>query len=370
MRVGKTLAGWDKRTVWNRFDGTNPRLIPSDAGIGLEKDLTLYENAMVIPASSIAQQTPAKMAFLQIPDLIALGETWKFVELPHTIDPEKPIVASVSGIRSLLFDKANNVEPHDEIVDAALKALADYDIKNASLVQEERQRKNRAVPRGTSAPIARVVKLRTRTTSSITTNKLSIAWWPPCARYLFDGVEAARRDRCRRGQARLVHGIQPDRCRIRHENDEPGANVLGNQKKWMANLEKFLVDFPDSDEVPTVLYHLANANEYNAEEETARKQYGKLVESYAAVPSLARRPPVRCCNSSTSRASPWPSRAWAYETTRSIQPMSGKAVLVVFWASWASPVKQELPELIKIYEKYHGRGLEIVGVNLDNSTRA
>jgi thiol-disulfide isomerase/thioredoxin len=44
----------------------------------------------------------------------------------------------------------------------------------------------------------------------------------------------------------------------------------------------------------------------------------------------------------------------------------GKTVLVLFWASWATPVKAELPGLIKAYEKYHGRGLEVIGVNLDN----
>ena len=34
----------------------------------------------------------------------------------------------------------------------------------------------------------------------------------------------------------------------------------------------------------------------------------------------------------------------------------GKPVLVVFWASWATPVKQDLPELVKLYDKHHGTG--------------
>ena len=50
----------------------------------------------------------------------------------------------------------------------------------------------------------------------------------------------------------------------------------------MADLDDFLQKFPDSDEVPTVLLHLANANEFNAEDKKAREQYGKLVRSYAA----------------------------------------------------------------------------------------
>ena len=133
-------------------------MIPADPASGLAKDLTLYENAMVIPGTTAAQQNPAKLAFLQVPDMIQLGATWKFIELPHAIDPEKPIVATVSGIRSMLFDKDNDVQPRDEAVDAALKALADYDIKNAPLLQTGEKEKIAQVPRRPRAALAAVVK--------------------------------------------------------------------------------------------------------------------------------------------------------------------------------------------------------------------
>ena len=34
----------------------------------------------------------------------------------------------------MIYDRANNVQPRDEAVDTALKALADYDVKNANLM--------------------------------------------------------------------------------------------------------------------------------------------------------------------------------------------------------------------------------------------
>ncbi len=53
------------------------------------------------------------------------------------------------------------------------------------------------------------------------------------------------------------------------------------------------------------------------------------------------------------------------ETIDSAQ-LTGKTLLYVFWATWAGPFKAEMPELVKVYQKYHEKGLEIVGINLDN----
>lgn len=42
-----------------------------------------------------------------------------------------------------------------------------------------------------------------------------------------------------------------------------------------------------------------------------------------------------------------------------------KLVLVDFWASWCPPCRAAMPELIKLYNEYHKKGFEIVGVSLD-----
>src|SRR5262249_13369511 len=45
----------------------------------------------------------------------------------------------------------------------------------------------------------------------------------------------------------------------------------------------------------------------------------------------------------------------------------GKAVLVIFWASWGGQsVRRELPDLVKLQEKFKSKGLDVVGVSLDN----
>lgn len=50
--------------------------------------------------------------------------------------------------------------------------------------------------------------------------------------------------------------------------------------------------------------------------------------------------------------------------------IKGKYTIVDFWASWCEPCMAQFPVLKKAYAKYHSRGLQILGINGDKSSKA
>ncbi len=51
--------------------------------------------------------------------------------------------------------------------------------------------------------------------------------------------------------------------------------------------------------------------------------------------------------------------------TISLNDAKGKITIIDFWAAWCKPCRAENPNVVRIYNKYHEKGLNIIGVSLD-----
>jgi cytochrome c biogenesis protein CcmG, thiol:disulfide interchange protein DsbE len=45
----------------------------------------------------------------------------------------------------------------------------------------------------------------------------------------------------------------------------------------------------------------------------------------------------------------------------------GKIVLLDFWATWCDPCREEIPHFVDLQQQYGDRGLQIIGVSMDDS---
>ena len=167
-------------------------------------------------------------------------------------------------------------------MDAALKALADYDGKNAQLLQAGEPREKARYYVGRIPCLRAVVKASKSDEDKLIYNKQVVDSLVAALRtgQYPQGRESLEKVVAAGGKLGSYAAYSLIGADFAMKNDAADANVLANQKAWMADLQNFLTKFPDADEAPDVLLQLASANEFNGEEEEAHKQYAKVVEAY------------------------------------------------------------------------------------------
>ncbi len=82
----------------------------------------------------------------------------------------------------------------------------------------------------------------------------------------------------------------------------------------------------------------------------------------------------------TTFALSWPASLWAQSSSElfaaslidlqaqatAMNRWQGSPLIVNFWARWCGPCRAEIPELIKLRQAYRGKGLEVLGIALED----
>ncbi len=373
----KGLVGWSKESTWTLFDGKLPHVMPADPANGLASDLMLYENALILAGPPNGQGDASKMAYLQAPEIVKVGESWKFADLPTANDPQKPPaqVAARDTIRSLVFGRVDNKggEPEDPALAAAIKDLANFD-KNAPNPADGNKALNQ-FHFGRLKLLEKITKLLDNRPDAaeqkLVYDKQIVdglatmyqtgdyaAAKKPLEGYVEKGGKL--------GSYAALHLIQAENA---IEAGDPGANQAKVQAAYQKKLDGFVKDYPQAEEVPDALFQLATLNEFDNEEKEARAYYTRLVElspksefGKKAAGAIRR---LDLVGKPIVLAGKGPGGEDV--ATASLR---GKPFLVLFWTSTADAGRRELPELAKVQAKHKDQGLEVLGVCLDTDKAA
>lgn len=104
----------------------------------------------------------------------------------------------------------------------------------------------------------------------------------------------------------------------------------------------------------------------NLNEELRNTTKGKAISEKLKTIEKNMKNPAAVKNLNSLKLAPEFSAKSPNGTTISLKESMGKVTIIDFWASWCGPCRKENPNVVALYNEFHSKGLNIIGVSLDD----
>lgn len=361
-----------KSMSWMRFDSSMPCLIPAQQD-GIKEDLHVYENAMAIIDQG------GKPGFVQLGELIQVGSGWKLARVPSLMEGD-----SMQMVDSGLFftTNLNREQPNTPTVDPNANPEMQKLLEKLQTLDESVQKGDldRVAMAKYSVDRADVIE---ELYGMAKTDEERDQWM----RQLVDGINAGiQTGDFPKGFERLeslqkkIAGKSPKSPMVAYiqyrrilgqytlaVGEADNAKRGAVQEQFMKELELFVKSFPTSEDAPQAALQLAVTHEFNNKQKEAQQWYTRLASDYKET-SEGRKAVGALARLDLKGRELELSGSGLDGKTIDLANYRGKVVAVFFWATWCVPCTEDLPRVRELYENYHSKGFEIIGVNLDTST--
>lgn len=355
-------------TKWLHVETSTPSRMLAD-NTGWKQDVVIHARAMVLC------ETAGKTEYIQLGDIVQVGDTWKLKDAPATLDTPLP----GSG---LMADNTAAASPsvEDGPLQKALKELADLDGKAP---QEASSGPNPAmvVYHGKRAEmINRIVAL--------CPEKERESWYKQIIDSLAATVSASAANDTSsfaafQNYSNVIAQKAPGseiasyaQYRVLNiENNKQLSSInkaedhLKAQAGFAEKLTLFVNSYPQGSDTPEALHRLGEIYELLNKETDARKWYELVVAKHAGTKYAQKAAGAVRRLSSIGQT-------WEVGTNVQVlngsngqfnpQVLQGRSVVVYYWATWCTTAGAEFAKMKQVLLPYESKGVVLVAVNIDD----
>jgi peroxiredoxin len=325
-----------------------PQCAPADT-TGAERDLIKYKNRIVL-----YEGADKKHEWLSTGGMIQVGLTWRLLDAPvpgdGNIDPPPPPTEDIPELKALTeLDK--NPPAQNSAQDA--QATAHYK-KRVELLEQ----------------IITKSKDKENWIRQLADNCATIA---QCSTIAAD--EAAAQKRLAQLLTQVPQGtplasyvtFREAWARYAKKITTQHDGLQKAQEEWLGELTKFVQQHPKAEDAPDALMQLGMGREFGKEDE-AKRWYQQLVNNFPEHPLTAKA--RGCLRRLELVGRPLELSAPTLDgKTYNITSSRNKVVVVYYWSKDCQACIGDFARLKQLLTTYSAKGLEVVGVSLDDTAK-
>jgi hypothetical protein len=358
------LPAMNETVRWQHFESQTPQCVPAEL-VGAKTDLVRYKSATVL------YQLGDKHDWLQTGELIQVGRAWRIIAGPttgHDVGNNGGLVAGAGdGIDltdeklKVLIEKLQELDKGAAVAAASAATSVKYHLERAALLEQIIGRMK--TPQQADQWIRQVADCYA-TAAQVSGPSDDAAF-----KRLVD-----LKDRCAKAQpgSPLTGYVAYREIQAEYamKLSRPGGKPedLGKvQEALRDRMKKFVEEYPTAEDAPDALLQLGMVCEFMNKETEAKGYYALMAKNFAQHPLAAKAQGALKRLSIDGQVMDLSGPELANGQPFDIRQMTGKVVVVYYWASWNQQCLPDFAKLTSIVNTHGSKGVELVCINLDNT---
>jgi thiol-disulfide isomerase/thioredoxin len=349
---------------WMQFAASTPGVVPAGTN-GSSKDVVVYENAVAM------YEDGEKSGQLMVGTLIRVADGWRMVELP-----------ALAAAGETIAQSNGNFFTPGLTPNSGLPAAAGIGAQTQELVTALEETDAKLATAKDESEVAKLHQLRADTVEKLIAASDSDADRETWVRQLVDTLSvAAQTGAYPDGAERLrqvAKKFAADNTSLRAYADyqaigteyvvrqTPDADFAKVQEWYLDALNGFVDRYGETREAAQAWLQLALSKEFEDKEQDALKFYQKVAGAFRGTPEGEKAAgAVRRLDSVGKQVDLQGESLDGKQF--SLAALRGKPIVLHYWATWCEPCKQDMKLLRQLQARYQRAGLQIVGVNVDQT---